>query len=199
MSEFELWKIAGYSDCHAAIICLIFSAIWAVIFTFYKTDVKKQIENLKAKNEKLNYISKTQFDAEFKMYQELSEKIFIVLNAISQINKGPNYKVKNYLSVKIEEFEDVLKKSATLNDTLCQYAPFINNNLFEQIELLCNEIKNLFEDTLNYEIINNEVRHTKAEFLLEHYHDETIDIYTQKNNIIRLMREYLQSLKVYED
>ena len=39
----------------------------------FKSELHKELELLKAKNEKMNYITKTQFDAEFRMYQELSE------------------------------------------------------------------------------------------------------------------------------
>ena len=54
----------------------------------FKSELHKELELLKAKNEKMNYITKTQFDAEFRMYQELSEaciETFISVNSVFPI------------------------------------------------------------------------------------------------------------------
>jgi len=210
----SIGQLLGISTTIATLIAICICAVWSIIFNRIKEGQKaefqkqieeqksefaKEIENLKAKNDKLNYISKVQFDTEFKIYQEISEAIFYLFDTISKLDKGTNYKVKNYLSIKIDEFENVKEKSNYLSTLLYKYAPFINNAIFEQINLFCNKINNLFKETLNYAIVNNEVRYTQAEYLLEHFKDETTEIYAQKTSLIKTIREYLQSLKVQED
>ena len=138
MSELELWKLAGYSDCHAAIICLIFSAVWAVVFALYKTDVKKQIENLKAKNEKINYITNIKHETEFDMYRNLSEISFNLVNSVSKLYSNyceDSSKVellKN--NIDLNMYENARKNCDIFQCCLYSYAPFIKENLFKDFE-----------------------------------------------------------------
>ena len=200
MSELELWKLAGYSDCHAAIICIIFSAIWAVVFAFYKTDVKKQIENLKAKNEKINNITKTQFDAEFKIYQELSETMFhsvlksysLFPNSLDMVPSDSEERKEEYIKRYKEATESLFK----FQDAVFKYAAFIKEDLYNQFD----EIRLLIQFNVNYfpEIrLRDDFRLTDdAE---DRCFDRTKEIANKQSILIKNLREYLQSLKIKED
>ena len=84
-------EILGLSSVLSGLIALSVCAIWSIVFNRIKEGQKaefqkqietqkaeftKELETLKAKNDKCNYITKTQFDVEFKIYQEISEPIF---------------------------------------------------------------------------------------------------------------------------
>ena len=73
-------QLLGISTTIAILVALCICACWSIVFNRIKegqkAEFQKQIEGLKAKQDKLNYITKTQFDAEFKIYQELSEAMF---------------------------------------------------------------------------------------------------------------------------
>ncbi len=94
-------EIFGWSIGISTLVAVAFGALWSIGFNrikegqkaefqkqieTQKAEFSKEIEYLKAKNDKCNYITKTQFDAEFKIYQELSAKLFSdVLLRISTI------------------------------------------------------------------------------------------------------------------
>ena len=200
MSELELWKLAGYSDCHAAIICLVFSAIWTVVFALYKTDVKKQIENLKAKNEKLNYITKTQFDAEFKMYQELSEAMFrTILKSYLLFPTGLDINISSDFEETQKEYKKRYKEATetlfVFQDLVFKYAAFIKEDLYKQFD----EIRLLIQLNVNYfpEIrLRNDIQlPINAE---TECYNRTQEISEKQDILTKNLREYLQSLKVIE-
>lgn len=197
MSELELWKLAGYSDCHAAIICLVFSAIWTVVFALYKTDVKKQIENLKAKNEKLNYITKTQFDAEFKMYKELSKSTYKV--KILFVDYLKRILDKSFDANFVESYKNVAIEVMDFQEILASYAPFINKNLNEHFEnfRMYVDTKIKFIQIESEKYIKNEI--TEKEFMKSVCSVQFEKIEQLHENIVNNLRTYLQSLKVQED
>ena len=200
MSELELWKLAGYSDCHAAIICLVFSAIWTVVFALYKTDVKKQIENLKAKNEKLNYITKTQFDAEFKIYQELSKSMFnSILKSYLLFPTGID-KISTNNEERLEEYKKRYKEATealfAFQDLVFKYAAFIKEDLYKQFD----DIRLLIQLNVNYfpDIRLRDDVQLPVDAEMDCF-NRTKEISDKQDTLIKNLRDYLQSLKITED
>ena len=200
MSEFELWKLAGYSDCHAAIICIIFSAIWAIAFAFYKSDVKKQIENLKAQNEKRNYISRVQFDAEFKTYQELAEYCYYMFFNVSQLfPKGIAEKPadpeeqQKYINTL---YNNALKALVDFQNILYKYGAFITEDLYKIFDDF--RVKNQAQVNMYKNINIADIEAVRADFR-KNFHSECIkrteEIYNDYDNITIELRKYLKTLK----
>lgn len=200
MSEIELWKLAGYSDCHAAIICIIFSAIWGVSFAFYNADVKKQIENLKAKNKERNYISKVQFDAEFKIYQELAEYCYYMFFNVSQLfpigiyeRPADSEERQEYIKTL---YENALKALVDFQNILYKYGAFITEDLYKIFDDF--KLKNQEQVNMYKNINIADIEDVRADFR-KNFHKECIkrteEIYNDYDKITIELRQYLKSLK----
>lgn len=132
------WQNFGVSSATSIIISILMAGVWSVIFYFWQKSIdnkyQKQLENLKAKNDKLNYITKTQFDAEFKMYQELSEKSFLMLlynellfpRRIDYIPEDPDERQNLYK----ERYKTAKEALVEYQNLLYKFAPFISLDLY---------------------------------------------------------------------
>lgn len=202
-------EILGLSSVLSGLIALSVCAIWSIVFNrikegqkaefqkqieTQKAEFSKEIETLKAKNDKCNYITKTQFDAEFKMYQELSKKMFDAYINIGMINieekdietLNDNDRKEYFLEKKKAAFD------AYYSFVKCfqTYYPFINKDICDAYNIFKNQILNIDKivSTIDY------VRENKDSI------NDNINKITKQINIINdVLRNYLQSLKVYED
>ena len=154
-------EVFGWSIGVSALVAVAFGGLWSIWFNrikegqraefekqieTQKADFSKQLEILKAKNDKLNYISKTQFDAEFKMYQELSEKSFLMLlynellfpRGIDYIPEDPDERQNLYK----ERYKTAKEALVEYQNLLYKFAPFISldlYNMFEDLRKMGNE------------------------------------------------------------
>src|SRR5574344_1521432 len=127
-------QILGISSGLALLISLAVSALWAIYFNRIKegqkAEFQKQIESLKAKNEKLNYITKTQFDAEFKMYQEITEKMFnATLSFDVMILDDIQLQNSNAKEFFLKSSSDALSKINEFQKCIRKHAPFIDKKM----------------------------------------------------------------------
>lgn len=201
-------EILGWSITVSAIVAVAISALWSIYFNRIKegqkAEFEKQIEILKAKNEKLNYITKTQFDAEFKMYQELSKYCFeMILKTSSLYPMGIDYLPEDEEQrneVFRERYLNAKDTLITFQNTLYQYAPFILKelySLFDDLKKECQKQVNMYLDC--------KVNHDKNADVRKEYRvmetdcwKRTPDIYKKHENIIEKLRDYLCTLKVQE-
>lgn len=150
----------------------------------FKSELHKELELLKAKNEKMNYITKTQFDAEFRMYQELSEaciETFISVNSVFPIKD----------KIETEQFIITARENTLIyGRTTYKYAPFLKKELFEKFK----KLSEIFCDVLSLAKFENKylINFEELKELRANMHEIQADIYNE-------LREYLQSLKVQED
>lgn len=150
----------------------------------FKSELHKELELLKAKNEKMNYITKTQFDAEFRMYQELSEaciETFISVNSVFPIKD----------KIETEQFIITARENTLIyGRTTYKYAPFLKKELFEKFK----KLSEIFCDVLSLAKFENKylINFEELKELSANMHEIQADIYNE-------LREYLQSLKVQED
>lgn len=170
----------------------------------FKSELHKELELLKAKNEKMNYITKTQFDAEFKMYQELSEACFLMfLDNSLLFHRGIDYLPREEEECK-KIFEERYKAARgsliVYQNMLYKYAPFISiklYELFEQLRTLANRQVQWYPDfvlgRLEPDVVKELMDEKKACL------QRTKDIEDLHKKLIEELREYLQSLKVQED
>lgn len=213
-------EILGWSVGVSAIVTVAISALWAISFNRIKEGQKaefqkqlneqqakfdKQLEILKAKNEKCNYISKTQFDAEFKIYQELSKYSFEMLLNISRlypmgIDYLPEDKVEQN-SVFKDRYKDAESSLIFFQNKLFQYAPFISENLykkFDEFRIECKKQVNMYFDAKVHPDSDADVRKEYRIMEVECW-KRTPELYKKHEAIILELREYLQTLKVSED
>lgn len=150
----------------------------------FKSELHKELELLKAKNEKMNYMTKTQFDAEFRMYQELSEaciETFISVNSVFPIKD----------KIETEQFIITARENTLIyGRTTYKYAPFLKKELFEKFK----KLSEIFCDVLSLAKFENKylINFEELKELRANMHEIQADIYNE-------LREYLQSLKVQED
>ncbi len=174
----------------------------------YDEKMSERLESRKAQLGKKEYISKTRFDTEFKIYQELSEKhISAVYNAGEAVlvARGMYGSDMN----RYDEFTNRVCNS--LNDaeiSLKKYAPFISQEIYEKYKELGKKITDIFRLSLamhdsrllgktdmnfQYGGINYNLSTAKQEI-------EKIqkDITVRSDDIIMVVRKYLNSLDVIE-
>lgn len=146
-------EIFGWSIGISTLVAVAVGALWSIGFNRIKEGQKaefqkqietqkaeftKELETLKAKNDKCNYITKTQFDAEFKMYQELSSSTFEALMTLRIIDK------EVYLGDLQKEYNEKwktesLEKVNSFATIVHKYAPFIEENIFKKLSNLANK------------------------------------------------------------
>lgn len=191
-------EVFGWSIGVSALVAVAFGGLWSIGFNrikegqraefqnqieTQKAEFSKELECLKAKNDKLSYITKTQFDSEFVMYKELSKSA---------------YKVKIL-------FVDYLKRvqdnsfDVNFQEILASYAPFIYKDLYEHFEnfrvYVNKKIK--FIQIESEKQIRNEI--AKNEFIKSICSVKFEKIEQLHENIVNNLRTYLQSLKIQED
>lgn len=199
----SFWQNFGVSSTTSIIVSILMAAVWSVIFYFWQKSIdnkyQKQIENLKAKNDKLNYISKTQFDAEFKMYQELSESIYILINTIKNFDQ--NQTIANVAYIKnaqnlLDKTKEAFQKFEQLQ---FQYAPFIQEKIF----LICEHFRIVvFTKFISFhmeELFNEDNIMPRILKISKNFNDETREIFLLHKEIIEALRNYLSTLKIQED
>lgn len=202
-----LTEIFGWSLGISSIVAIAIGAIWSIYFNRIKekqqAEFSKQLEILKAKNEKINYISKTQFDAEFKMYQELSQYSFQMLLAVKVLfpySEGILLSNDNDKQKKKAEqlFKDAAEAFMKFQEVLYKNAPFISKEIYSLFENFKQENQSQIDDFRNLkfdpdkgmreEYLSHAHENYKKNFNLSKMHDE----------IIEELREYLKTLKVMD-
>lgn len=209
-------KIIAYLGGASFIILSLSSwigKIWAKIFIkqqeakyqkdieCYKNQLSEQLEILKAKNEKANYISKTQFDAEFKIYQELSETSFSMLYKVALLfpeglDRGIPEGKDERQQVCQDRYEKAEEELIKFQNKLYQVAPFITKEMYNLFDELKEEarLQVVFYPRL---VLNSDKEWVKELFDQESKCLERTPKLREKHKyIIESLRVYLSSLKV---
>ena len=167
----------------------------------YTLKLNEELERYKSILEKKSHISKTKFDKEFLIYQELSEKhlSMVYCAGISAlIVKGVEYN-RDEQTEYLKQFCDKLNESEFSTK---KYAPFIRKRVFEkynQLDKLGKRILTLYKWLYYYKtpFINNG----------ENYDEKTIknqiiekqeELSQLSDQILDDVRDYLDSLEVIE-
>lgn len=186
----------------------------------YQLKLDEELEKYKSKLERKTYVSQVRFDKEFSIYTDLSEK------TISAVFSTANIVVLFHNGLSPADFEEqkkeIIEKFNAANKTLNQYAPFIDEELYEQYSKIYSKFISLLNLYTYWErTVNNCGRdYTTAIAILTPYIDtvlgnaekepesytlrqleETIirtrnDISNESDEIIKKVRTYLNSLDV---
>lgn len=204
----SLNQIFGWNIALSTIVAITIGALWTIYFNrikesqraefqkqieFQKSEFSKQLENLKTKNDKINYITKTQFDAEFKMYQELSKKTFDAYINIGMLNID----LESLSSIGLNTIEeDFLEKKGSVSEANYSFAecfrsyyPFIDKNI-------CIEYKKFLDQLLEIDKKVSSIEYIKKnDKMIE---KDIINVKQQIDVINENLREYLQTLKIMD-
>lgn len=190
----ELFKIYGWNFLILMFAMSIFAKLvldWSSKkFGFLN---QKELENCKALHEKVNNISKTQFEAEFKMYQEISGSMFeMALNVTSLYPSGFVPGDAPTREEKIEKHKKAQNMLMVYQSMIFKYAPFLNKkmfDMFENLRQLCSQqIRVCYTDDL--------VNPGKISVAKDDPFQRTTQIQKLHEEIVTQLREYLSSLKV---
>lgn len=205
-------EVFGWSIGVSALVAVAFGGLWSIGFNrikegqraefqnqieTQKAEFSKELECLKAKNDKLSYITKTQFDSEFVMYKELSKSAYKVkilfvdyLKRVQDNSFDVNF---------VESYKNVAIEIMNFQEILASYAPFIYKDLYEHFEnfrvYVNKKIK--FFQIESEKHIKNEI--TENEFIKSICSVKFEKIEQLHENIVNNLRTYLQSLKIQED
>ena len=200
----SLNQLLGWSIGASFIVACLISALWSIYFNRIKegqrAEFQKQVEELKARQGRLNYISQTQFDAEFKIYQELSESLFssilkrylLFLNGLDKIPTDNEERQEEYR----KRYKDATEALFNFQDLVFKYAAFIKEDLYKQFD----EIRLLIQLNVNYfpDIRLRDDVQLPVDAEMDCF-NRTKEISDKQDTLIKNLRDYLQSLKITED
>ncbi len=199
-------QLLRISSSIAMLIALAIGALWSIYFNRIKEGQKlefdKQLEILKSKNEKINYITKAQFDAEFKMYQELSEASFKLIVDILPLFQKFEFLPKNVnlIDYRTNIYNDARKTLEEYQHLVFQYAPFIDENLYKNFEILRGMGQRQVTWYPTFFLENNDNSYLSTLKLEEaKCYEVTEKIKSAHELCVEDLRNYLKTLKVHED
>ena len=199
----SLNQLFGWSIGTSVIVACFISALWSIYFNRIKegqkAEFQKQIENqkseftkeletLKAKNDKCNYITKTQFDVEFKIYQELLDILSIIINDLYSMS---NLKIINKNDeLNNEKYNNLISNINNYYKCLIKNAAFINDEIYQFYSTTYNKLSNL---------INNSIKNYDYYYELSNIKQEVEKVVESKTSLDKKIRKYLTSLKILKD
>ena len=187
----------------ASIILSSAVLIWSVISFFLLNHKQKQLNIIKDKLERTQYISNKQFDIEFEILREVSKQLIVLTDAYTWLyppfldRRFPVNKSKEeQQQYRFKIYNETIEESNKYRDILQSNAPFINAQLLKS---LFNFRQKIHDVLIIYEIgtLDNNDKFIKEKekeigMNIYTYTEEIIEI---KNNLIEDIREYFQTLK----
>lgn len=196
-------QLLGISTTFSFLVTVCLCALWTIYFNRIKEGQKaefqkqietqkaeftKELETLKAKNDKCNYITKTQFDVEFKIYQELLDILSIIINDLYSMS---NLKIidKNE-ELNNEKYNNLISNINNYYKCLIKNAAFINDEIYQFYSTTYNKLSNL---------INNSIKNYDYYYELSNIKQEIEKIVESKTSLDKKIKKYLASLKILKD
>lgn len=173
----------------------------------YKRELSEELEKVKSLNDKALYVSKAQYDNEYKIYMEIWEKLHeCVLHTLLLY---PNYVNIPVDDKRLEDdFDDKYDNYAkTYNEfsiTIDKYAPFYRKDLndsFIFLRDLCSKqghYYKIFIVDLNHCLVEMVKRNNSMpeEIYKEVYIDNPNELFRLENELSEKIREYLLNLQL---
>ena len=154
----------------------------------------KKLSEHNAKIDKKVYVSKVKFDAEFKMYQELSNSCFELVLKVSPLFPIISWSPADEEELKIYRkrlFNESHAAIIVFQDRLFSYAPFISKNIYEKLNNIRLDCKSTIS---HYDFVYFKSPSQLPDF--EKYSDMNEKIQNMHSDFINMLREYLESLDV---
>ena len=150
-----------------------------------------------------NYISKTRFDTEFRIYQEISESVLTLISEIStlfprRLDAFPKSETDD-LSLFEENFKNASDNYNAASRTINKYAPFIPKRIFELLESLRNKCRLQIYWYGEFFVKRRDA--TSNQVLIDEYNCcgiRTAEIIEDQGTVMDFLRTYLENLDVKE-
>lgn len=165
----------------------------------YKSELTKQIDIFKIKNKNITYITKTQFDAEFKMYQELSSDSYNVVQSIKKFDSTINEKATSDYGNAKEFLAETQKYIYKLNKSINKYAPFIQKEKYDLLQEFNTYLFKMFIFKETRDVQEGKTKIVEVENIIKNYKEIMKQVNFLHENFINNLRVYLDSLKIIED
>ena len=163
-----------------------------------KKDLDTEISRLTGNIERLNFIHKTQFDTEFKLYKKIWSKITIIIDIFSDINDQLNDIIK--LKIDSMEMIDLEKKLKTSIENLIfntmQFSETVSKNrpfYFQELYLLLSIFG--VQTNLLRKYVNND---DFSKINVEKYNFELEKLIKFSLDIEEIIRNRIENLKIIE-
>ena len=163
-----------------------------------KKDLDTEISRLTGNIERLNFIHKTQFDTEFKLYKKIWSKITIIIDIFSDINDQLNDIIK--LKIDSMEMLDLEKKLKTSIENLIsntiQFSETVSKNrpfYFQELYLLLSIFG--VQTNLLRKYVNND---DFSKINVEKYNFELEKLIKFSLDIEEIIRNRIENLKIIE-
>ncbi len=206
MSWGELWKIAlaciasagGVGGIILAIIKFSSNIIANHLSKKYDLKLQQQLENYKTELSKKEYISKTRFETEFRIYQELSEKntslVYSAGEALSFVC-GAAY-TKEEVDEYFNRFCDQLNETKQINR---RYAPFIDEHIYDQFKSMEKMVSEMFSQfkTWHHFYMIEQANENPPEYVYNNFDRIQKDMYDRQKNLSDALNKLLCDLRVY--
>lgn len=169
----------------------------------YELRLNERFEEYKTVLDKKIYVTKTQFDNEFAVYQRLSKAFYHAyckLESFAQeadTTDEVSYKNRCYPSL-VDDGKSLANKYGEAQDALYENAPFISGDIYEKYDSALKKMEKLFMRFVN-RIIKMSKNEVKYEDLASIEDKEACD--EIKNELAELnivVRAYLQSLQIIQ-
>lgn len=155
---------------------------------------------LTAKNDRGTHISKTRFDKEFEIYQELSEKNLTAVYDAGEVVMIVRGVYDDESEMKTKYLEKLCESMNDAEFSNKKYAPFINKKIFQNYKNLENLIKDIFtmykfwvyNDGSNFSYKGQSYTYGESKQYIENKQKE---ISVLSDTILDDVRKYLQHLK----
>lgn len=166
----------------------------------YESKLAQELEKYKFDLNKKEYVSKTRFDTEFQIYQDLSVVFFDLIKIINELiptkhtkkpaNKQEREKLEDN---QIDEANHIIVKA---QDTLNKNAPFIPETFYDSYDsILTKCFMQIYVLEQRYSVDNQNLDRGKPTSIDYERMDEIVQEFRKNNKAIR---EYLASLDVME-
>lgn len=167
----------------------------------YKRKLSEELDKVKFLNDKALYVSKTQYDNEYRIYLEiwsaLNEAIIYSEMLYPIIEETPEDQEEK-LKFKKEKYENFAEKYNVYSCLIDKYAPFYKKEFydsFKEVRKLCGSLGNIFK-IYELDSISNEPK--DANLRKEIYRDIPQDLDKLKDDLQQKIRDYLLSLQLTE-
>lgn len=168
----------------------------------YELRMNKELEDYKNKLDKKSYISKTRFDKEFAIYQELSEKVldmtftnYVLFPIVDRVPPNKDERMKYFN----DRYTNAVQAYNSANRAIKANAPFIPRDIYDAFCDLRDDCCKQIDDYTLF-VLEPDYEENRIE-LREDYKKcwgRTNDISKKRDEIISKLRTYLSTLEVVE-
>lgn len=154
----------------------------------HKLKINKELESYKTKLSGYTLVTKLQYDLEFKIYTEISEKIFLLYVETQTITDSPF--IPTIIKEKIEKISNTYNITSNLINKYKPFYPKEIYNLLIETRNLCYEETKEFEENLKTNLKNFDIQLSE---------DRIEKIGQNIDHISELIRKRIEKMKIIED